>query len=205
MLKHFTEATQREIIERLGKVLEHESESSNHINRMVEMAGLLASKAGLSEKQIHALKIALPLHDIGTSIVPKSILHKTSPLSEDEIFEIRKHAEFGYQILKNSTRPTIQLAATLAREHHERWDGKGYPDGLSKENIKIESRIATLVDVFDALLNERPYKPAWPVDKVEEALRQESGQHFDPSLVKLLLDDLPAFMAIQTHFPDEPK
>ena len=199
------EATQREIIERLGKVLEHESESSNHINRMVEMAALLANKAGLSEKQIHALKLAMPLHDIGTSVVPKSILHKTSPLSEDEIFEIRKHAEFGYQILKNSTRPTIQLAATLAREHHERWDGKGYPDGLSKEDIKIESRIATLVDVFDALLNERPYKSAWPLDKVEEALGEESGKHFDPSLVKLLLDDLPSFMAIQTHYPDELK
>ena len=196
------EATQREIIERLGKALEYEPDTSNHIKRMVEMSVLLAEKVGLSEKTIHALKLAIPLHDIGTSVVPKSILQKTTPLSDDEIFEIRKHAEFGYQILKNSSRPTIQLAATLAKQHHERWDGKGYPEGLAKKDIKIESRIATLIDVFDALLNERPYKPAWDVDKVIATLKEESGKHFDPALVKVLLNDLPDFLAIQSHYSD---
>ncbi|BCO18609.1 MULTISPECIES: response regulator [unclassified Alteromonas] len=199
------EATQREIIERLGKVLEHENESSNHIKRMIEMSVLLAQKAGLKEKDVNALKLAIPLHDIGTSFVPKSILHKSTPLTEDEIFEIRKHAEFGYQILKNSSRPTIQLAATLAKEHHERWDGRGYPDGKAQDGIQIESRIATLVDVFDALINERPYKPAWTIDKVEAVIREESGKHFDPELVSLLLSDLPAFLAIQAQYPDDTK
>ena len=199
------EATQREIIERLGKVLEHDTESSNHIKRMVEMSALLGQKARLNKKEVNALKLAIPLHDIGTSVVPKSILHKSTPLTEDEIFEIRKHAEFGYQILKSSSRPTIQLAATLAKEHHERWDGRGYPDGKAAIGIKVESRIATLVDVFDALINARPYKPAWTIDKVESVIQEESGKHFDPELVSLLLNDLPAFLAIQARYPDEEK
>ena len=167
------------------------------------MAQLLAKKAGLDEHAIHELGLAIPLHDIGTSIVPKSILQKSSPLSEEEIFKIRQHAEFGYQILRDSCRPTIQLAAMLAKQHHERWDGKGYPDGLKKEEIDIKSRIATLVDVFDALLNARPYKPAWPIEKVEAVLIEEKGQHFDPYLVDCLLSDMSAFMAIQTEYADE--
>jgi len=134
--------------------------------------------------------------------VPKSILQKTTPLTEEEVFKIRQHAEFGYQILQDSTRPTIQLAAMLAKQHHERWDGKGYPDGLKGTEIDVRSRIATLVDVFDALLNARPYKPAWDVAKVEAVLKEESGKHFDPILVKYLLDDLPRFLEIQTRFPD---
>jgi len=196
------EATQREIIDRLGQALEHRTDASNHITRMVEMAALLAQKAGLSEANIQELRLAVPLHDIGTSIVPKSILQKTTPLTDDEKFEIQKHAEFGYQILKSSTRPTIQLAATLARQHHERWDGSGYPDGLSKTDILMQSRIATLVDVFDALLNKRPYKPAWTVDKVEAVLKEESGKHFDPDLVDYMIENLSEFLAIQAQYPD---
>jgi len=197
------EATQKEIIERLGRALEHEPNGSNNLKRMVKMAQLLAKKAGLDEHAIHELGLAIPLHDIGTSIVPKSILQKSSPLSEEEIFKIRQHAEFGYQILRDSCRPTIQLAAMLAKQHHERWDGKGYPDGLKKEEIDIKSRIATLVDVFDALLNARPYKPAWSIEKVEAVLIEEKGQHFDPYLVDCLSSDLSAFMAIQTEYADE--
>ncbi|MBT3135068.1 DUF3369 domain-containing protein [Alteromonas sp. ALT199] len=196
------EATQKEIIERLGRALEHESNSSNHLTRMVEMAQILAEKAGLSEQDVQALRLAVPLHDIGTSAVPKSILQKTTPLSDDEVFKIQQHAEFGYQILRDSSRPTIQLAAMLAKQHHERWDGKGYPDGLTGEEIDIKSRISTLVDVFDALLNVRPYKPAWTIDKVEAVLKLESGKHFDPHLVQCMLDNLPAFIAIQARFPD---
>jgi len=197
------EATQKEIIERLGRALEHERSGSNNLRRMVEMARVLARKVGLDEHTIRELSLALPLHDIGTSIVPKSILQKSTPLSEEEIFKIRQHAEFGYQILQDSDRPTIQLAAMLAKQHHERWDGKGYPDGLKREEIDIKSRIATLVDVFDALLNERPYKPAWSIDKVKAVLIEEKGKHFDPHLVECLLDDLPTFMDIQMQYADE--
>jgi response regulator RpfG family c-di-GMP phosphodiesterase len=197
------EGTQREIIERLGHALEHESSDANHIKRMAEMAGLMANKLSMPEQEIDTFKLAVSLHDVGTSRVPKSILHKTTALTGDDIFAIRQHAEFGYQILNDSSRPTIQLAATLARQHHERWDGEGYPEGLKGEEIDQKSRIATLIDVFDALLNERPYKPAWSVEKVVNTLKEESGRHFEPTLVTRLLNNLPAFLAIQAQYPNK--
>ena len=197
------EGTQREIIERLGHALEHESNDANHIKRMAEMAGLMASKLSMPEQEIDTFKLAVSLHDVGTSSVPKAILHKTTALTDDDIFAIRQHAEFGYQILKDSSRPTIQLAANLARQHHERWDGEGYPEGLKGEDIDQKSRIATLLDVFDALLNQRPYKPAWNIDKVVNTLKEESGRHFEPALVTCLLNHLPAFLAIQSQYPNK--
>jgi len=198
------EATQREIIERLGKAMENDGLGSNHIMRMTAMAEIIGKGIGLSEQAVRTLTQAIPLHDVGNSRVPSVILRKTEPLSDDDIFAIRQHAEFGYQILKDSTRPTIQLAATLAREHHERWDGKGYPVGLQGEQIMLQSRIATLLDVFDALVNVRPYKEAWPVEKVVSTLEDERGHHFDPKLVDYLLLHINTFMQIQRDMPDLP-
>lgn len=198
------EETQREIIERLGKAMEHEEQGSHHLTRMAEMAEVLAQGIGLSESEVHVFKQAIVLHDVGNSRVPATILQKTAPLSDEDIFAIRQHAEFGYQILKDSTRPTIQLAATLAKQHHERWDGQGYPDGLSAKHIMLESRIATLLDAFDALVNKRPYKDAWPVEKVISVLEQEKAQHFDPRLVEYLIDHIDDFMLIQKQYPDVP-
>ena len=194
------EETQSEIIDRLGKALEHQSCGENHYKRMVLMAQRLGEGVGLNPEQIALLKLAIPLHDVGNSRVPEAILNKQGPLTEDEIHEIRKHAEFGYQILKDSDKPTIQLAANLAREHHERWDGNGYPDGIQGEQIRIESRIATLVDVFDALMNERPYKEAWDVKQVQATLLAERGKHFDPVLVDYVLTHIDDFIAIQQHY-----
>lgn len=198
------EETQREIIERLGKALEHDDPGSRHLLRLAHMAHLMGQGIGLSDRANRTLKLAIPLHDVGNSKVPRSILRKTEPLTEDEIFAIRQHAEFGYQILKDSSRPTVQLAATLAKQHHERWDGEGYPDKIAGSDILLESRIATLLDEFDALLNVRPYKDAWPVDAVMEILEQEKGKHFDPKLVDYLLANVDKFMAIQDAYPDEP-
>ena len=164
------------------------------------MAQRLGEGVGLNPEQVALLKLAIPLHDVGNSRVPEAILNKQGPLTEDEIHEIRKHAEFGYQILKDSDKPTIQLAANLAREHHERWDGNGYPDGIQGEQIRIESRIATLVDVFDALMNERPYKEAWDVKQVQATLLAERGKHFDPVLVDYVLTHIDDFIAIQQHY-----
>ncbi|WP_218309433.1 response regulator [Alteromonas antoniana] len=197
------EATQREIIERLGKAMECDSPSSQHILRMVKMADLLAVELGLTESERTLLRLAVPLHDVGNTRVPAQILEKTEPLTDDEKYAIRQHAEFGYQILKDSSQPTIQLAATLARQHHERWDGKGYPDGLKKDEVRIESRIATLVDVFDALYNKRPYKSAWPMEKVIDTLKIERGGHFEPRLVDIVIEHIDAFIEIQRAHPDE--
>ena len=197
------EATQREIIERLGKAMECDSPDSQHILRMVRMADFLAVELGLSENERTLLRLAVPLHDVGNTRVPAQILEKTEPLTEEEKYAIRQHAEFGYQILKDSSQPTIQLAATLARQHHERWDGKGYPDGLKQEQVRIESRIATLVDVFDALYNKRPYKPALPAEKVIETLKKERGGHFEPRLVDIVIENIDAFIDIQRANPDK--
>ncbi|MEG3768138.1 DUF3369 domain-containing protein [Alteromonas sp. 14N.309.X.WAT.G.H12] len=196
------ENTQREIIERLGVAMEGVDGSSNHIKRMVEMAELLARYAGLSEKEASTLRLAIPLHDVGNAQVSSHILLKTNTLTKEERFAIRQHAEFGYQILKDSDNPTIQLASILAREHHERWDGSGYPLGLKGEEIQLQSRIATIVDVFDALMNERPHKEAWSLDKTVALLHAESGRHFDPQLVKYMLDNIERFNGIQQRWKD---
>lgn len=185
--------------------MEHDGQGSNHIVRMSAMAEIMGCGIGMSENDVRLLKHAIPLHDVGNSRVPVTILRKTEPLTEDDIFAIRQHAEFGYQILKDSSRPTIQLAATLARQHHERWDGKGYPEGLRGRDILLQSRIATLLDVFDALINIRPYKTAWPLDKVEKVINEERGRHFDPQLVDYLLTHIEKFMAIQHQHPDIPE
>lgn len=124
------ESTQREIIERLGKAMDSHTNTSKHIQRMVEMADLLGRYAGLTETQVYTLRMAIPLHDVGNTNVSSQILMKTDELTDDERFSIRQHAEFGYQILKDSDSPTVQLASLLAKEHHERWDGLGYPAGL---------------------------------------------------------------------------
>lgn len=202
MNSHEVELTQREIITRLVNTLESNGENSRHLTRMIAMSEVMARAVGLHDIQIKTFKYAIPLHDIGNSRVPASILNKAEPLSDDERFLIRQHAEFGYQILKDSDKPTIQLAATLARQHHERWDGTGYPNGVLGENIAIESRIAALLDVFDALLNQRPYKAAWPLEQVKATLMTERGKHFDPLLVDTLMQHLDELMAIQQQYPD---
>ncbi|QJR79691.1 DUF3369 domain-containing protein [Alteromonas pelagimontana] len=202
LLNNEIECTQREIIERLGKAMESDVKNSQHIARMVAMSEILARGIQMDESQITTLRLAIPLHDVGNSHVSSYVFRKTAPLTAEEIFDIRQHAEFGYQILKDSDRPTIQLAAILAKQHHERWDGSGYPEGLKEEEIALESRIAALVDVFDALLNKRPYKEAWPADQVAATLRTERGSHFDPQLVDYLLQNFDSFLAVQKLLPD---
>ncbi|NMH58803.1 DUF3369 domain-containing protein [Alteromonas ponticola] len=202
LLTNEIEGTQREVIERLSKALDHESQGNRHIERMVKMAEILARGLKLEDRKVRILKLAIPLHDVGNALISPTLLQKTDPLTENEIFQIRQHAEFGYQILKDSDKPTIQIAAMLAKQHHERWDGAGYPEGLREKEIAVESRIAALVDVFDALVNKRPYKQKWPLEKVIETLKKESGKHFDPRLVTYLLENIDLFMQVQHDYAD---
>ncbi|GGW76003.1 DUF3369 domain-containing protein [Alteromonas halophila] len=197
------EATQREIIERLGKAMAFSEQGNQHIGRVIKMADLIATKLEMDARQKSQLLLAIPLHDVGNSRLSENLLNKSESLTEDEIFAIRQHAEFGYQILKDSQQPTVQLAATLARQHHERWDGRGYPDGLKGSAIKLESRITSLVDAIDAMFNKRPYKPAWPTEKVAEVIKSERGAHFEPALVDVVLENLNAIEAIQAEFQDQ--
>lgn len=191
------EDTQQEIIERLGAAMEHDTSTSLQLRRVRMMCRLLAEKAGLVDSDVELFCMAVPLHDVGSAKIPKAVFVKPGELNEAERESVKRHTEYGYQLLKDSTRPVIQMAATLAYQHHERWDGSGYPNGLKGEQIALEARITAIVDVFDALYNERPHKPAWPMEKVVEAIEAERGKHFDPTMVDLLMESIDEILDIQ--------
>ncbi len=188
--------TQKEVIHTLGEVVESRSqETANHVKRVGWHSYLLGRLAGLSEQEAKLLRMAAPLHDVGKIGIPDAILNKPGKLTDREREIMQTHAEIGYMILGNSTRPVFKAASIVAHEHHEKWDGSGYPRGLAGEDIHIYGRIVGLVDVFDALGHERVYKPAMPLEKCLEIIRSESGRHFEPRLVDLFLEHLDKFLA----------
>ncbi len=196
------EDTQREIVERLGQALEKEMGGGKHIQRMTLMCELLGREYGLCDEELDILKLAVPLHDVGKLKIPESILLKPGKLNAEEIEIVRNHAEFGYQLLKDSRRPIIKAAALLARDHHEYWDGQGYPRGLKGDEIHIFCRITALADVFDALHAKRCYKEAWPLDKVLDLIKSQRGKQFDPRLVDIMLANRDKIEAICYAYPD---
>lgn len=197
------EETAREMMYRLGEAVETRSkETGNHVKRVALISELLAKKINLPEYQVELIKLASPMHDLGKISIPDAILNKPSKLEPDEWEIMKTHAEIGYEILKGSKRPVIQYASTIAHEHHEKWNGEGYPRGLAGEAIHIAGRITAVADVFDALASERCYKKAWPLEKVLEFFTQEKGKHFDPTLVDILFRDLPEFIAIRDKYAE---
>ncbi|MCD4654009.1 DUF3369 domain-containing protein [bacterium] len=200
------EATQMEVIATLGEMIECRfREMGKHVKRVSAYAYLLAVKAGLSEMEAETLKFASPMHDIGKIGIPDEILKKPSRLTDPEFEIMKTHTTIGYNLLKGSERQTLKCAAIIALQHHERWDGKGYPNGLSGDGIEIIGRITRLVDVFDALSNRRIYKPAWEVDVILKYLRDESGTQFDPRLVDLFMVNINEFLEIKDLYPNEAK
>jgi response regulator RpfG family c-di-GMP phosphodiesterase len=195
--------TQKEMIFTLGEVIESRSqETGNHVRRVAEFSHILALKAGLGEDQANLLRLAAPMHDVGKVGIPDAILLKQARLNFEEYEKIKYHTEIGHQILKNSHRDIMEAAVVVACQHHEHWDGQGYPRGLKGEQIHIFGRITALADVFDALLHRRPYKAAWQPAKVLEYFRQKRGTQFDPQLTDILLENSPAFMALNEKYPD---
>ncbi|MCP4115949.1 MAG: DUF3369 domain-containing protein [Desulfobacteraceae bacterium] len=195
--------TQKEVIYTLGEIVETRSkETANHVTRVAEFCYLLAKKYGMDETSAERLKLASPMHDIGKIGTPESILHKPGKLTREEFEIIKTHADAGYYILKNSKRQIMQTAAIVAWQHHEKWDGTGYPQGLSREDIHIYGRIAAVADVFDALSHERCYKEAWPMDRIVDLFKSESGKHFDPALVEIFLGEQDQFIVINNRFPE---
>jgi len=183
--------TQSEIVEKLGEVIENRSkETANHIKRVAEISYILAKAYGLSEKEANIIKFASPMHDVGKIAIPDNILLKPARLIEKEFTLMKSHAEVGWKILKNSKREILQASAKIAHDHHEKWEGNGYPRGLKGENISLYGRITAVADVFDALTQKRVYKEAWPIEQVIELFREERGKHFEPKLVDLLLDNI---------------
>jgi len=189
------EETQSEIIFTLGEIAEARShETGDHIKRVAEVSYLLALKYGLSEEDSALLKIASPMHDIGKISIPDHILNKAGKLTDDEFEIIKTHCTAGYKILNKSNRKLMKTAAIISLQHHEKYNGKGYPQGLNGDNIHIFSRITAAADVFDALISERIYKPALTLEEVIEIFIKEKGQHFEPKLVDLLLENIDEIM-----------
>ncbi|MGD8542477.1 MAG: DUF3369 domain-containing protein [Desulfobacteraceae bacterium] len=195
--------TQEDVLTTLGGVIANRSqETGSHGHRVAQMAALLARKAGLSRSQVKLLRLSAPMHDIGKVGIPDAILFKPERLSAEELEKIRRHTEIGFDILKNARREVMAAAVICAQQHHERWDGSGYPRRLKGTEIHIFGRIIGLIDVFDALLHSRVYKDAWELDKVRDYIRAERGRQFDPGLVDLLLAEIDAFMEINARFPE---
>lgn len=197
------EEIQKEIIFTMGSIGESRSkETGNHVKRVAEYSKLIALKYGLHESEAEMLRQASPMHDIGKLGIPDSILKKPGRLSDEERVIMNTHSELGYNMLNNSSRPLLKTASIVAYEHHEKWDGSGYPQGLIGENIHIYGRITALADVFDALGSERVYKKAWSDEKIFELFKKEKGRHFDPKLVEIFFDNLDEFLKIRESFKD---
>ncbi|MFZ9611588.1 MAG: DUF3369 domain-containing protein [Methylococcales bacterium] len=196
-LNHELDESQKEIIYLLGSAVEFRSlETGNHIKRVAEVCYILGLHAGLTEHQAQILKQASPLHDLGKIGIPDSILKKPGQLDAEERKIMMSHVNIGHTMLSNSKREILKAAAIIALEHHECWDGSGYPFGKHGDQIHLYGRIAALADVSDALFSSRCYKDPWPVEKVLEFLREQQGKHFDPHLVDLFFDHLDEILLI---------
>lgn len=203
MLHEEFESTQKEIIYKMGEIGESRSkETGNHVKRVAHYSRLLALLSGLSKKNANLLYTASPMHDIGKVAIPDNILKKPGKLTDEEWVIMKTHAKIGYDVLKNSTRPILKSAAITSYMHHEKWDGSGYPNGLSGEKIHIFGRITAIADVFDALGSNRVYKEAWNLDKILELFKEQKGKHFDPKLVELFLNNLDKFLLIRDKLQD---
>ncbi|HCY86388.1 MAG TPA: hypothetical protein DHV36_14730, partial [Desulfobacteraceae bacterium] len=205
LLQEEIENTQREIIFTLAETAELRSkETGYHVKRVAEYSLLLARLSGMAKTEAEILKLASPLHDIGKIAIPDAILLKPGRLTEAEIMVMKTHTQLGYDMLKHSGRRLIKTAAIVALEHHEKWDGNGYPRGLAGEDIHIYGRITAIADVFDALSVSRVYKEAWPLEKIVATFKAERGRHFDPNLVDLFLSNLDRVMEIFENYRDHP-
>lgn len=185
------EHREKETLLRLAKAGEfRDEETGDHVIRMSNYASLIASHLNLSHSQCEVIRLAAPMHDIGKIGIPDQILLKPGKLSSREWDIMQSHTRIGYDILRDSTSCYIQAGAVIAYGHHERFDGSGYPQGLSGSDIPIEARIVAVADVYDALRSERPYKSAWPLDRTLEYLETQRGRHFDPDCVDVFLANL---------------
>ena len=178
------------------------NETINHIKRVSEYSKIIATEFGMSDDEIKLLYLASSLHDIGNVLIPDNILNKPDKLTKEEFEQMKAHTTYGYEMLKNYDQPIFKLASTIAHQHHERYDGTGYPQGLIGEEIDINARIFTLVDVFDALASDRVYKKAWDIEIVLDLIKSERGQQFDPRVVDYFLKNLHKFLEIKELYKD---
>ncbi len=179
---------QEEMLHRLAAAGEaRDDDTGRHTQRVGQLAARVGAALGLPPSRTALIGQAAPLHDIGKIGIPDSVLLKPGKLTPEEFATMRSHTTIGARILADGQCDMVRMAAAIARSHHERWDGTGYPDGLAGESIPIEARIVGLVDVFDALTHDRPYRPAWRYERVLEYVAGERGRHFDPAICDVFL------------------
>ncbi len=195
--------TQKEVVFTMGAIGESRSkETGNHVKRVAEYSKILALHYGLSVQEAEMLKQASPMHDIGKVAIPDAVLNKPGRFDESERRIMDTHAALGYEMLKSSNRPLLKLASIVAYEHHEKWDGSGYPQGLKGDNIDINGRITALADVFDALGSDRVYKKAWDDERIFNLFKEERAKHFDPKLIDIFFENLEEFLKVRDRFKD---
>ncbi len=203
-LKQEIEDTQREIIFTMGAIGESRSkETGDHVKRVAEYSYLLAKLYGLSDEESTLIKEASPMHDIGKVAIPDSILKKPGKLTDEEFKIMQTHSQLGYDMLKHSDRPILKAASIIAHQHHEKYNGRGYPQGLKGDEIHIYGVITAVTDVFDALGSDRVYKKAWSDEKIINLFIEETGEHFHPVLANLFLAHFDEFVNIRDRYKDE--
>ncbi len=195
---------QVKVIECLGKAAEYrDNETGMHVIRMSHASAMLGKAMGLSESECEIILQASPMHDIGKIAIPDEVLLKPGHLEGQEWETMKTHAEVGAEILGDYDSQLMQVASLIARTHHERWDGEGYPQGLKGEEIPLYTRIVSVCDVFDALTSTRPYKNAWSVADAMAYLHENSGSHFDPRVVEHFVDIIEDVVSLRENYPDQ--
>lgn len=195
--------TQLETVRRLGVAGEfRDNETGAHVLRMSHVCSMLAEKIGLSEDYCELILFASSMHDVGKIGVRDDVLLKQGKLNDEEWAVMKRHPQIGAKIIGDHNSELMTLAREIALNHHEKWNGTGYPRGLQGENIPVSARIAAISDVFDALTSERPYKKAWPVDDAISLIQKESGEHFDPSIVEVFLGNIEEILEINSRYLD---
>ena len=198
------ENTQKEVVFTMGTLGEFRShETGLHVRRVALYSKILAKYYGLNAKETDLIFHAAPMHDIGKIAIADAILNKPGKLDADEFEIMKNHAKLGYEMINNSDRPLLMAASIIAHEHHEKWDGSGYPRGLRREEIHIYGRITALADVFDALGSKRVYKSAWSDEQIFSYLKEQSGKQFDPLLINIFFDNIDEILAVRSRLQDE--
>ncbi|RYA24467.1 metal-dependent phosphohydrolase [Malaciobacter halophilus] len=196
--------TQKDIVYTMGAIGETRSnETGNHVKRVALYSEILALKYGLSKEEAELLKLASPMHDIGKVGIKDEILNKPGKLTPKEFSIMKTHSKLGFNMLKNSDKKILKTAAIVAYEHHEKWDGTGYPRKLKGKDIHIYGRITAVADVFDALGSKRVYKAAWSLDEIFKLFKEQRGKHFDPLLVDIFFENFDEFDEIRKKYIDK--
>lgn len=194
---------EKDIIYILLKIAEYrDNETSMHTIRVGEMSALIAQKFSWDNERVELIRLAAPMHDMGKIGIKDAILLKPGKLTDDEFEKMKEHSAIGYNILSQKDTPLFKLAAEIALTHHEKYNGEGYPNGLAKDDIPLSGAIVAVVDVFDALLSERPYKKPFSIEKSIEIIKSGSGSHFNPEVVDVFLQSLEEILSIRARLTD---